>query len=135
MGDDEGDKAGAMKQIARVDSNQSELVKLWRSLYLSVHPTHQLGGGFVDAVIGAPGLTIVSRQLEPAVIEFVLKQMGLTGYSIHEGANLMVEIKDGNKPLSAQRLTPDEREWFATWRGQKCIVTNEAEARRIVGIE
>lgn len=120
---------------ARIDTNQPDLVKLWRDLHLSVHHTYQLGGGFVDTVLGCPGLTIVSRQLEPAIIDYVLKQMGLIGYSIHAGANLLVEIKDGSKPPSAQRLTPDEQEWHSTWRGQKCIVANPEEARRIVGLD
>lgn len=120
-----------MKQIARIDANQPDLVKLWRDLYLSVHHTHQLGGGFVDAVIGAPGLTVVSRQLDPAVIDFVLKKMGITGYAVHVGANLLVEIKANDK----SKLTPDEELWHSTWKGQKCIVASEEAARQIVGID
>jgi hypothetical protein len=120
-----------MRRAAKVDANQPELVELWRGAYLSVQHIHTIGSGCPDVILGAPGLTIVSRQLDPAIIDFVLKKMGLTQYAIHERCNLLVEIKASDKAA----LTPDEEQWHRLWVGQKCIVHNEAEARRIVGLE
>lgn len=120
-----------MRRAAKVDANQAELVELWRDSYLSVQHIHTIGSGCTDVILGCPGLTIVSRQLEPAIIDIILKQMGLTGYAVHAGANLMVEIKAS----ALAKLTPDEVEWHSTWKGQKCIVASEEAARRIVGIE
>ena len=35
-----------------------------------------------------------------------------------QGINYMIEIKDGSKPPSKRRLTPDEEDFHAGWRGR-----------------
>ena len=52
------------------------------------------------------------------------------GVTCHDGRrlNLIVEIKDGAKPPSAQKLTPDEQEFHLNWKGQICVIKNELEA-------
>ena len=122
-----------MKLVARIDTNQPDLVAEWRGLGLSVHPTHQLGGGFVDAVIGAPGLSIVTFvPLDEKLLGFVLDKMGVEGYVIHQGVNLLAEIKDGSKKPSAQKLTPDEQIFYQKWRGQIAVVNSKEAARKLV---
>lgn len=38
------------------------------------------------------------------------------------GVNLLMEIKDGTKPPSKRRLTPDQKRWRLEWNGQHDIV-------------
>jgi len=77
---------------AKVDDNQKEIVKAARKLGCSVAITSQLGKGFPDVVIG------------------------------WNGVNYLVEIKDGNKPPSARKLSPDELEFQAAWQGQYDVI-------------
>ena len=53
----------------------------------------------------------------------------LVGY---RGRNDLFEVKDGDKPPSARRLTADEQRWHAQWRGQVCIVCSVDEAIKAV---
>lgn len=39
------------------------------------------------------------------------------------------------RPPSARRLTPDQVQWHAAWRGQVVVVTDVAEALAALGIE
>lgn len=66
---------------------------------VKVEITSSLGNGFPDLVVGYRGVT-------------------------H-----LWELKDGNKPKSAQKLTPDEQNWIARWTGKKVnIITNIDDA-------
>lgn len=87
----------------RTDSNQSVIVKALREVGATVAPTHELGKGFPDIVVGFRGI------------------------------NWMIEIKDGNKPPSKRKLTPDEVEWHALWRGQVAVVNSVDEALKLIG--
>jgi hypothetical protein len=49
--------------------------------------------------------------------------------------NLLLEVKDGSKPPSARKLTPDEAEWHSAWRGQVVTVKSVAEALGVLGID
>lgn len=81
-----------MRRAAKIDSNQNEIVAALRKIpNLSVQITSQLGNGFVDLVIG------------------------------YRGINYLIELKDGKKPKSAQKLTPDEELWHSKWNGQKAV--------------
>lgn len=91
-----------MRRAAKVDANQSEVVKTLRSLGCSVHPTHMVGAGFPDLVVGIGGV------------------------------NILVEVKDGSKVPSARKLTQDEIEWHTAWRGQVCIVESIEDAVELV---
>lgn len=44
----------------------------------------------------------------------------LVGYG---GTNYLLEVKDGNKPPSQRKLTPDEHAWHDEWRGHVTVVT------------
>ena len=67
-----------MRKRARVDANQKKIVSKIREAGCSVLHTHQLGKGAPDIIVG------------------------------YAGNNYLIEIKDGDKPLAQQKLTPDE---------------------------
>lgn len=76
----------------RTDANQTAIVSAFRKLGATVAITSALGRGFPDLVVG------------------------------YRRRNFLVEIKDGTKPPSAQKLTPDEAAWHEKWRGQITII-------------
>lgn len=92
-----------MRQNARKDDNQDDIVDSLRQIGASVAVTHQLGNGFVDIVVG------------------------------FREANYLIEIKDGNKSPSRRKLTSDEQEFHDAWRGQIAVANNLDEALRIIG--
>jgi hypothetical protein len=92
-----------MRTAARKDDNQDEIVFALRGIGATVAITHQLGGGFVDIVVG------------------------------FRGKNYLIEIKDGNKPPSRRKLTKDEADFHWDWQGQIDIAENAEDAFRIIG--
>lgn len=76
----------------RTDANQTAIINAFRKLGATVAITSALGKGFPDLVVG------------------------------YRRRNFLVEIKDGSKPPSAQKLTPDEAAWHEKWRGQIAII-------------
>jgi len=52
----------------------------------------------------------------------------LVGY----GKNILIEVKDGNKPPSAQKLTVDQVGWHESWRGQVAVVNSVDDALDLV---
>lgn len=81
-----------MRVRARKDANHTDIVGTFRQCGASVVDTAQLGGGMSDLVIA------------------------------YKGTNVLVEVKDGTKPPSARKLTPDEQKFQANWRGMYRIV-------------
>lgn len=79
-------------RAAKIDANQPQIVGAFRRLGFSVAVTSGLGAGFPDLVCG------------------------------RRGYNLLVEIKDGNKPPSERRLTPAQEDFHSAWRGTIHIV-------------
>ena len=82
----------------KVDANQKIIVAAFRQMGATVLHLHMVGKGCPDVVIG------FNRK------------------------NYLVEIKDGDKPPSARKLTPDEVEFHNTWRGQVAVVESVADA-------
>ena len=64
--------------VARVDANQKEIVAELRKLGASAVAIHEIGRGCPDLLVGTLGI------------------------------NYLLEVKDGTKPPSRRRLTPDE---------------------------
>jgi hypothetical protein len=91
-----------MRRASRTDSNQAEIVEEFRRLGCSVAHTHQIGHGFPDIVVGKNRRTI------------------------------LIEIKDGSKPLSARCLTPDEINFHRAWQGEIDVVENVYDVGVIV---
>lgn len=94
-----------MRRAAKVDANQSEIVTALRQAGCTVHVTSAAGAGFPDIVVG------------------------------HRGANFLLEIKDGRKIPSQQKLTSDQIEFHRDWRGQVVVVNSVEAAFAAVGIE
>ena len=87
-----------MRRIAKVDANQPDIVAALRKVGASVTLLSQVGGGCPDLLVGIAGV------------------------------NLLMEVKDGSKPMSAQKMTPDQVEWHQLWRGQSVVVRSVEEA-------
>lgn len=77
--------------MKKVDANQNDIVRQLRQIGASVAVTSMLGHGFPDIVVG------------------------------YRGLNFLIELKDGNKVPSAQKLTPDENTFHYGWRGQIAV--------------
>jgi len=92
-----------MRRAAKVDSNQPEIANEFRALGCTVAITSHLGKGFPDMVVGLMGRY-----------------------------NLLVEVKDGAKPPSARKLTPDEEKFKDGWNGQYCVVESIEDVHRLV---
>jgi len=84
----------------KVDANQAEIVDEYRSLGFSVFSCAPMGRGFPDLVVGKFGITD------------------------------LVEVKDGSKPPSGRKLTPDQIEFFDNWKGSVRVVTNVLDVRK-----
>ena len=92
-----------MRRAARVDENQREIVAALRAAGATVEPLHFVGRGFPDILVG------------------------------YRGRNYLIEIKDGRKPPSRRRLTPDEQAWHERWRGQVAVAESVEDALKIIG--
>lgn len=86
----------------RVDSNQNEIVALMRDLGASVLILSAVGKGCPDILAGI------------------------------RGRNILIEIKDGNKPPSARKLTEDEKRFHDEWNGQVCVIKDVTEAIALI---
>ena len=91
-----------MRQVARIDANQGEIVAYLRRIGASVQVLSAVGHGCPDLLVG------------------------------FRGRNVLLEVKDGGKPPSKRKLTPDEQEWHALWRGEVRIVESIQDARSIL---
>lgn len=85
-----------MRRAARTDGNHREIADIARALGCSVLDLSRVGNGCPDLLIGA--------------------------YMGHR-VNWLVEVKDSTKPPSKRVLTPDQKVFHETWRGQVCVVT------------
>lgn len=92
-----------MRRAARVDANQREIVEALRRVGATVQPLHTIGSGCPDILVG------------------------------YRGTNILLELKDGDKPLSRRRLTADEERWHAEWRGQVATADSVDEALQQIG--
>lgn len=90
-----------MRYRGRVDENQTNIIQKFRGAGYSVAVTSNLGSGFPDLVVGKYGI------------------------------NLLIEIKDGDKPPSKRKLTEDEERWHQAWRGTVLIVETEEHIEEI----
>ena len=89
-------------RAAKIDSNQNEIVEALRKIGCSVQILSSVGRGCPDILVGVPCGSF--------------------------GLNIAMEIKDGNKPLSAQKLTPDQVKWHNDWIGHKVVVNSPESA-------
>lgn len=87
-----------------MDANQREIVAALRAAGASVMPLHAVGEGCPDLAVGIAG------------------------------KNYFLELKDGSKPPSAQKLTPQQEEWHRDWRGHRVVVNSPEAALAAIGV-
>lgn len=93
-----------MKYAAKIDANQTEIVKALRKAGATVFITSTVAKGFPDLVVG------------------------------YNGINYLVEVKNGNKAPSEQKLKPHQIELHANWKGQICVVNSVDTALKAIGL-
>ena len=93
------------RTIARIDSNQPEIVEKLRDMGAEVLHLHTLGRG-------VPDILVCFRE-----------------------RLYLCEIKDGAKKPSARKLTDDEQKWHAKWPGPVYIVESFEDAQKILEAE
>ena len=86
-----------MRQAAKVDANQPDVVSALRKIGAKVYVASSFGKGFPDLIVG------------------------------FRGAFYLLEVKDGSKPPSARKLTPEQQEFHAEWAGYPVHVVESAE--------
>lgn len=92
-----------MRRAAKVDDNQSDIVAALRAVGATVQPLHAVGQGCPDLLVG------------------------------YRGVNWAIEVKDGNKPPSARKLTEAQIAWHRDWRGQVAVVQDVKSALEAIG--
>jgi hypothetical protein len=85
-------------RAAKIDANQRLIVEYLRARGVSVAITSSTGDGFPDLVCG------------------------------FRGKNILLEIKDGEKVLSQQKLTAKQVVFHSLWRGQIAVVNSPETA-------
>jgi hypothetical protein len=85
-------------KAAKVDANQAAVVAALRAAGCKVQSLASVGDGVPDLLVGLPNRRLV-----------------------------LVEIKDGDKPPSKRRLTPDQVKWHQEWAGWPVYIVNSAD--------
>lgn len=63
-----------------------------------------------------------------AVVRIVTQGGGLPDLLVgYRGYTILLEVKDGNKPPSARKLTEAEEKFFEEWRGGMLAVVNSVD--------
>ena len=91
-----------MRRAARTDKNHEQVVNVLRQMGASVQSLAATGKGCPDLLVG------------------------------YLGINYLMEVKDGDKVLSKQKLTIDQEDWHSLWRGTVHIVKSVDEALLIL---
>ena len=94
-----------MRRAARQDANHADVVGALRAIGCSVLDLSRHGNGCPDILVYVPKLH----------------------------AYVLVEIKDGSKPPSKRKLTPDQEKFHREWRGPVVVVESVDEALRLFG--
>jgi hypothetical protein len=89
-------------RAARVDANQKKIVAALRGYGCAVQHLHEVGRGCPDLVIGCRTRDGFLR----------------VGF---------VEIKDGSKPPSARKKTPDQIKWWDEWQGAPMALVTDVD--------
>jgi len=121
--------------ISKKDDNHNELRDYCRSIPLTrTEDTHEMRRGRPDIIIGTSGLSLVcSPAVADKIAELLARIAPDEQYEVHDGCNLWIEVKDGSKYESQQKLTDDEEDWFDTWPGHKAIWKCVEDAARALG--
>lgn len=91
-----------MRVAAKIDANQPEIVKALRKAGATVQTLAAVGKGVPDLLVAK------------------------------SGSLWLVEVKDGSKPPSQRKLTPDQVEWHSKWASPVYVVNNIEEALKVI---
>lgn len=91
-----------MRRRARIDSNHATIVTAFRDAGASVLSLASVGSGCPDLLVG------------------------------FRSRNYLVEVKDGSRPPSERRLTPDQELFHFRWRGQVVVVDSVDRALELL---
>jgi hypothetical protein len=86
-------------RAAKVDANQAEIVAALRAIGCKVYVSSSFGQGFPDLVVLTPRRHVV-----------------------------LLEVKDGAKPPSARKLTPEQVKFHNEWDGGPVHVVDSIQA-------
>ncbi len=87
-----------MRRAAKIDVNQPAIVDALRKAGATVQSLAAIGKGCPDLLIGYVGKTA------------------------------LIEVKDGDKAASAQKLRPMQQDWHQNWRGGTLATVNDVES-------
>lgn len=87
----------------RVDHNQKEVTSALRRIGASVAILSMVGKGVPDLLVG------------------------------YHGKNYLIELKDGEKVASKKKLTDDEKDFHAIWKGRIDIAESWQDAFKVIG--
>lgn len=94
-----------MRRAARTDANQQAVIDVLRQVGATVHSLASMGQGCPDLLVGFRGCTC------------------------------LMEVKDGSKPPSETRLTPDQVVWHEQWTGGSLsVVYGPEDALKVIGV-
>lgn len=94
-----------MRRAARTDANQTAVIEVLRQVGATVHSLAAMGNGCPDLLVGFKGRTC------------------------------LMEVKDGKKPPSETRLTPDQVVWHNQWTGGSLsVVYSPEDALKVIGV-
>jgi hypothetical protein len=96
-----------MRRAPRKDANHRRVGERFRVLGFEMEDTSGVGNGFGDWL----------------------------GASKRTGWTFMIEVKDGDKPPSARKLTPAEEKFHARWPGPLFIVETDADVDRVAALD
>jgi len=91
-------------RAAKVDANHIQVVSALRAAGATVQSLAAVGKGVPDLLVS------------------------------FKGVNLLMEVKDGNKSPSRQKLTEDQIKFHRTWQGPISIVDGPEAALRALGV-
>jgi hypothetical protein len=98
---------GMARRAARQDSNHGDVLAALVGAGAVCTNTHMVGNGFPDICVGFKDTHGKARII-------------------------LIEVKDGSKVPSKQRLTEDEQKWWNHWPGDAYVVTSAREAVELV---
>ena len=94
-----------MRRAAKVDANHTQVVMALQAAGATVQSLAAVGQGVPDLLVGFQGKT------------------------------LLMEVKDGQKPPSARRLTEQQIIWHGAWRGGPVAIVDGVDAAlRALGV-
>jgi hypothetical protein len=98
-------------RVRKIDSNQPAITKKFRDLGCSVAILSSVGNGLPDLLIS----------------KWIGRESGQP-----QRWTALIEIKDGSKPPSGRKLTPDEAAFHYAWQGELFIIESEKQAEDLI---